>query len=139
MKSISVRTLFSLMLLLSVSTALARPGQDVPVIIMHSPYESGNVLKDTAQKVALSGGVGLIEGTLAQKLLNADTVLENAGKGDAVAVLGTLAAALVLWKTGHMAREQLQDNAQKSDSWVQEMLCTLVGFAGFGAGMKMAK
>lgn len=145
MKTTSVRALFSLALLLSVSSALAenpvlhKSGgrENIPVIILSS-YEPENVLKVTAQKAALSGGVGLIEGALAQKFLQADIVLERASKGDALAALEVLGAGLVLWKTGHMAREQLQDSAQKSDSWFQEMLCSLAGFAGFGAGMKLA-
>jgi hypothetical protein len=145
MKSTSVHALFSLTLLLSVSSALANPviyGQreidTVPVVLL-SPYESENVLKVPTQKAALSGGVGLVEGAIAQKLLGADKILEKAGQGDTVAVLQTIGLGLVLWKTGHMAREKLQDGAKNSDSWYQEMFCSLAGFAGFAAGIKLAK
>lgn len=144
MKNMS-KTLFSLTLLLSVATVSANPSvhkassADVPVVIIQSSYESTNVLKVTAQKTALSGGVGLIEGALAQKFLGADKILEKASKGDAVAALETIGAALVLWKTGHMAREKLQDSAQNSDNWLQEILCTLAGFTGFAAGMLSQK
>jgi len=139
MKSTSIRALFSLTLLLSVSSAFAKT-QNIPVIVAHSPYESENVLKDTLQKGALSGGVGLIEGAVAQKLFGADQILVKAVNGDATAILETIGLGLVLWKTGHMAREQLQDGAAKNkDGFFQETICTLLGFAGFGAGMKLAK
>jgi hypothetical protein len=115
---------------------LADKSGNIPVIVGDVSYES---VKTTAQKATLSGGVGLVEGALAQRFLGADKVLANAIKGDAVAVLEVLGAGLVLWKTGRVAREQLQDGAQKNDSWFQEILCTLAGFAGFASGMTLAK
>lgn len=136
MKSTSVRALFSLTLLLSVSSALADKAVSIPVFVGNESYEC---LKTTTQKATLSGGVGLVEGALAQRFLGADKVLEKAVKGDAVAALEVLGAGLVLWKTGHMARQQLQNGGQKNDSWLQEILCTLAGFAGFAGGMTLAK
>lgn len=145
MKSISVSALFSLTLLLSVSSAMAnsvlqekKDSDTVPVVLL-APSESVNVLKVTAQKAALSGGVGLVEGALAQKFLGADQVLKRAGNGDPIAALEVLAAGLVLWRTGHVAREQLQDSEKNNDSLLQEIMCTLAGFGGFAAGMKLGK
>lgn len=135
MKSTSVRALFSLTLLLSVSSALANKAQNVHVFVGDVSYES---LKTTTQKATISGGVGLVEGALAQRFLGADKVLAKAVAGDKLAAIEVLVGGLVLWQTGHMARQQLQNGTQKSDSWIQEILCTFAGFAGFAGGMKLA-
>lgn len=141
MKNLSINTLFSLTLLLSVSSALANPVlygrkdiESVPVVLL-SPYEK----QFNAQGAVLSLGVGLGGGAVLQTIGAVDPIVAGLKSGNINYVApAALIATLGVYTVLHNMRKNLQDGS-KEESTLANYLNIALGTIGFLAGVKVVK
>jgi|GEM_PF-5042078 hypothetical protein len=128
----TLRALFSLTLLFSVSSALARtPGQDVPVFIVNAPYEKP---VDTNKKIAdgcVSAVVGFAE---AAALDQAGLLKPFIGDGQGMSPVSRMLTAVIAVagvEAGRAIAKRISDRDDSENGWLKAvyLACGATGAA----------